>query len=561
MYTSTNNGIRWLKNDSASLPTEINDVSSVSSTSDELLLATENGVWISENDRTTYRLIESEGYSVKTIWSNTIGSVRYLFRGGENGLKVTIQGSKSLIVYTGDNTENKFSWGDPYYPNDGSWSDDNDKKLSRPIQRKANYLSNELTTYDDWDAALIVRTGPYLTYSTAYNDSVANRNIFIPENLVLYPNTLTNGDFYNNNINVSPIFSISDNKEELEIKRNWNYDGGIGLPSKTDSIYDSDGNASGGTTEYMDGGNIIIGILNNRRGNPPAHGPLATLYTSQVPAQGSNESDEEYEARVPFDTGPNTQYPVIDRVRPFQGDRGGTDEPNNNVVNEEYYASGSGTALEGLPMIPDIVPEMYYIYRIYPYRNMPNGILRPTNDGQSLYYPEYPEYRLLGFGDIPDSYSYVFEMDNFSGSTVILCGTMMGNDNWVIGTDNGIFYSSDSGRKINQSSITGEVPSVFYTSSEVLLAILKSGEGQIQIIKSTNGSDWEAIESLKSMFYVANVERAYNFTEYNSEIYISTNAGMFRGNVDGTSWFSEGHIGDHEAVTNGRVLGQSFTIS
>ena len=74
------------------------------------------------------------------------------------------------------------------------------------------------------------------------------------------------------------------------------------------------------------------------------------------------------------------------------------------------------------------------------------------------------------------------------------------------------------------------------------------------------GESWDVVSGIQELLYKSGVKRIYNFTEYNGLLYASTNVGVLRGNLDGTSWQLVGTVGNIESLSGGRVLGQTFKI-
>jgi hypothetical protein len=544
VYTSNNGGSRWTGINSASLPRGIMDLT-LSGKNNELALATEDGLWLSTNSRTEFKQIESDGNSVNTVWryDDPADGSSYLFRGGDEGLLITVERSRSLVVFSGERKQNVFCWGDLFYPNDGGWSDATISDITVPIPTPLSSASTDVTLFDDWDYALIVRKGPYLDYNRAYSDSF-NRNIFTPNNQVVYPSALS-GDYIQN---TSPHFVASSSFENgyLEEIRDVNLYGGVGSSF-------SDG------ARYMEDGSIIVGVIPNRRGNPP-NSSVNIYYNTN---------------NIPYDYGPTTKYPVIDEVQPFDAGvlvglsptnpRGASGIPANKVEDESYYdGTVKDSILNGRARCPELIENAFYIYTAYPYIMLPDPLVVGS---LSAAYPKYPRYR-PGMGDVPQSYSYILKIEKFSGSNTIICGTSVGSSNWIVGTDNGIFYSKNNGRNVFASNIRGKVSSVFYSSNSIAFASVILDNGEVQVVTSYTdilqdvvvGQKWNVVSELQSVFFSAGVKRVYNFVEYNEEIYLSTNVGLVVGSLSSGNWRLQGSIGNIESLSNGRVLGQGFEI-
>jgi len=544
IYTSNDGGSRWSIINSASLPKGIMDLT-LSGQNSELALATEDGLWLSANSRTEFKQIESNGQIVNTVWryDDPADGCSYLFRGGDEGLLITVERSRSLVVFSGERKQNVFCWGDLFYPNDGGWSDATISDITIPIPSPLSSTSTDVTLFDDWDYALIVRKGPYLDYNRAYSDSL-NRNVFIPNNQVVYPSALS-GDYIQN---TSPHFvsSSSFSNGYLEEIRDVNLYGGVG-------------SSFSGGSRYMSDGSIIIGIIPNRRGNPP------------------NSSVNEYYStnNIPYDYGPSTKYPVIDEVQPFDAGvivglsptnpRGASGITANTAEDESYYdGTIKDSILNGRARCPELIENAFYIYTVYPYIMLPDPLVVGSS---STVYSKYPRYR-PEMGDVPQSYSYILKIEKFSGSNTFFCGVSVGSSNWIVGTDSGIFYSRNNGRDVFMSNIKGKVPAVFYSSDSVAFASVVLDNGEVQVVTSSAdvsqdivvGQKWEAVSELQSVFFSVGVKIVYNFVEYNNEIYLSTNAGLVIGSLSTGNWRLYGSIGNIESLSSGRVLGQGFEI-
>jgi hypothetical protein len=302
---------------------------------------------------------------------------------------------------------------------------------------------------------------------------------------------------------------------------------------------------------------IIVGNIPNRRGNPP----------------NSSISDYYANNNIPFDSGLTTRYPVIDRTQPVGANgnliaRIGALGINNSNIVSDYsngYTDDSTSPFYHRVECPELMENMFYIYKVYPYVMAPD----PTVVSLSGSYPLYPYYRPEGIGDVAEEYSYILPIERFTGSKSILCGISIDfSNNWVVGADNGIFYSTVQGMNVNRAeNIIGEVPAVIKTSSSILIASIVSDDGSVQIATSEEstgnplGSAWKPVFDINVMFYKAGVNRIYNFAEYEGKIYASTNAGLFIGNLSGSEWRFEGSVGDLESLSGGKVLGQGFKVS
>ena len=547
-YLTSNSGDKWQKIYSEAIPDEIYDIDQIKD-SDEISLGTNDGFWISENDKKTFRQIESNGEEVRVVWEK---GDRH-FRGGSDGLYITLNGTKSLVVYSGSKNYNEFSWGDLFSPNDGGFSNETNEILNRPLY-KAPSPNATAIGYDDWDNVLIVRRGPFVTYEEA----LESNDIFKPSNNVVYPANLSNASSYNSEIDVSPEFIFSGdnsstnvevNAGNLEIIRfeNQDGDGAIGeVYSPSNEII------------YMGGGNIVVGVLKNRRGNPPGTG----FDSNFVSYYGYSSDDPDLEEKLPYDFGPSSANMIIDKVQPL-GENFGSSRRSSSSLLDNYAASdaeydtNTSSPLYGRVKCPEIVENTYYMYRAYPYRMVPDAIQVGLNSDGS--YPVYPRYSPAN-GDIPDSYTYKIGISKFDGSSNILSGTSVSDANWVIGTDVGIFYSTEKGMDVNKANIVGRIPAIIYTSANTLLASVVLNNGRIQIVTSTDKENWTIISELNEMIYNLNINKVYNFTEYNGKVYMSSSAGFFGGELDGSDWIFYGDIGDHEVLNAQRLLGQEFRV-
>jgi hypothetical protein len=450
------NGDKWNKIQSAVLPKNVYNIEEYVDA--DVLIGSDNGLWLSHNGMTAYRSVESTGKKVKAIWSNNVSGTEYIYRGGEEGLWVTIKNSRSIVVYSGNKRENVFAWGNPFDLVDGGWSEVTKEIISDPIYMPID-VNGDVLGFMGWDGALIVRKGPYATIE----EVLAEEEVWKPSNFVKYP----------------------DNSELLSDYAGHNGDAVFGT---TDSAL-----AVGNKT-------IIVGNIPNRRGNLPGT-PITQYYI---------DND------ILFDSGPTTQFPIIDR--------------DNRLDLEEYY-----------------------IYKAYPWINVPDP---DSGYASSPYY--YPAN-----GDTPDYYSCLVSIDKFSGSSVINCGITVDNENnWVVGTDNGIFYSTSKGTIVNPAErITGFVSSLIKTAANILIASVVSYDGNIQVIKTTDNVNWEPINQISEIFFKNGVNHVFNIVGFDNIVFLSTNAGVFCGEVDGTNWKAfSGSIGNSESLSDSKVLGQGFLI-
>jgi hypothetical protein len=364
--------------------------------------------------------------------------------------------------------------------------------------------------------------------------------IFKPNQQVLYPGE-TEGDY--SNPNHSAVFSHKDTIDYpgyYDEIRDINLFGGIGKSISSGK-------------QYLTDGSIVIGNVVNRKGNLP-NVALNSYY--------SNNNIEK-------DFGPTTKYPIIDEVQPFDaGSFGQTLRntyglPSNKSADDSEYETGG--SLAGRARCPELIENMFYIYKAYPYIMLPDPMVVGVGEGP---YEKFPRYR-PSVGDIPNEYSYKIDIDKFSGSSCILCGVSTFNSNWIVGTDNGIFYSLEKGTDVNRSDINGKVFSIIYTSGNVAIASIILNNGDLQLIRSQKNKDlgvevgqvWTNITGTQELFYKSEIKRIYNFTEYNEKIYASSNMGIICGDVDGTNWKLLGSVGNIESLSGGRILGQNFVIN
>lgn len=535
IYISTDNGDKWNKITSVVIPEEIFDAATVQI--DEIALATNNGLWVSSEDREKFGIVESVGKSIRCVWESRFNNARYFYRGGEEGLKITIENDNTIIVYSG-NVEDvsddqgrfiKFGWGNIFQRNDGGWSNNTIRELERPIYAPRSFKGTA-ESFTGWDGALIIRKGPYSTYDKAQADANAN-NIFAPSSQVVYPNVSESID-----LNKTVIFKSPSDASILEEIRDVNLSGfgemGISFSPKI----------------WMSGGNIVIGILRNRQRD--------NLAGTKQPSSWANTDP---------DFGPTPNAPIEDRVRPIIGD-----ERDNLTESIENFADADSYGLDWVgKKAPDIMSNKYYIYRAYPFVMIPDSSVVGNFSDTAI--PTFPRYR-PAYGDFTDSYTYSVDISKFNGATTILCGISIENGNWVVGTDSGIFYSSESGRdvvKSNLDQIAGtsgfSVPAMIYTSAKIAIAAIVSENGTAVLVKSIDspiGAIWELISGVTSLFSNNNVTRIFNFTEdANGIVYAATNAGVFQGSADGTNWQIIGNVGNMESTANSKALGQEFYIS
>lgn len=526
-YTTTDAGERWTKITTALLPSEILDAEK--SRKGEILFATRNGLWASNDDRTSFQSVESPGKVVRCIWEATSTGTRYIYRGGDEGLNITTENQNNIIVYSGElNTGNfiKFSWGDLFDPNDGGWSEETIRTINNPIYRYSGSNSSTLIEYKGWDSSLIVRQGPFSTYNKAKIAAESER-IFGPINYIYYPNvSLSNSDDFITP-DISAVYSLSSSSSisSLEEIRDINLVGDKSV-----------GNSFTPKSSMRDG-NIIIGHFPNRK-------KINESYYSQN--------------NILYDYGPRSDYGIEDRIRPVSGTARSSNNLNENYADIDAYASGE-------EKIPDIKSNCYYIYKAYPYIMVPVPWIVGVNSDNT--YPTFPLYR-PSQGDLTDSYTYRIDIGKFTGATTINCGASTSGGDWIVGTDYGIFYSEESGSKVIKSTSgvvsNQNITSVVCTSSGIAIASMSNPtDGTSTMAISTNspvGSVWAALASLNSLLYAAGVGRVYNLVESSGTIYASTNLGLFLGNEDGTNWIFLGSVEDSEPTRNGMALIQEINL-
>ena len=515
LYKSNDLGYIWNKQRDSSLPKNIFKVNDLN---ESLAIGTDQGLW--QEDNNNYKYIELKNSNVYDVWSVTEGNRQYVYRVSDSGLYITIYGSKSLVTYTGTGKQNTFCWGDIFNPKDGNWSNITQEIIDEP--RIAETRPGVEVAFDDWDGALIVRKGPFLTYDKAYQHSVYN-DIWYPIRFIGYPTNGNGGTGYENHED-SAIFDGSG--AGFEYKRDQNIYGwtGIVLPNS-----------------YLGDGNIVVGNIKNRRGNPP--GTSLTQYYI----------DNELE----FDSGPTPTYPIIDRVQPigFNYNISQRNIPDSIVEDIEEYEEEGG-AFYQRAKAPELIENMYYIYKIYPWTNIPDPTLVHGEEEA----PRFPDY-WPRYGDTPDAYTYILDIDNFAGSSTIFTGTNTIGTNWIVGTDNGIFYSKNNGMDVYKvKNINGRVNAILYTVNKIAIAGIVSSNNTPQIMKSNNLEEWINITSLNYMFYQNKVNRVYDITEHNNKIYIATNAGLYSGDADGSNWTFEGKVGDTNSLNGKKILGQEFKV-
>jgi len=526
-YITTNAGERWSKITTALLPNEILDANK--SRNEEILFATRNGLWASNNNRTSFQSIESPGKVVRCVWEATSTGTRYIYRGGDEGLNITIENQNNIIVYSGElNTGNfiKFSWGDLFDPNDGGWSEETLRTINNPIYRYSSSDSSTLTEYKGWDSSLIIRQGPFSTYDKAKIAAESERT-FGPINYIYYPNiSLSNSDDFIVP-DISAVYSLSSSSSisSLEEIRDINLIGSGAV-----------GNSFTPKASMKDG-NIVIGHFPNRK-------KINASYYSQN--------------NILYDYGPRPDYDIEDRIRPVSGTTRSSSNLNENYADMDAYASGE-------EKIPDIKSNCYYIYKAYPYIMVPVPWIVGVNADNT--YPTFPLYR-PSQGDLTDSYTYRIDIGKFTGTTTINCGASTSGGDWIVGTDYGIFYSEESGSKVIKSTSgivsNQNITSVIHTSSGIAVAAMSNPiDGTPTMAISTNspvGSVWVALSALNSLLYSAGVGRVYNLVESSGTIYASTNIGLFSGSEDGTSWVFLGPVEDSEPTRSGMALIQEISL-
>ena len=490
-FLTYNGGEKWDKIKNQSLPDKVCSICSNIDTG--LIIGTKEGLFKSNTNMTDISLVESKNNQVNCVWKYD-GNVKYIYRGGSDGLFITIYNSECLIVYSGNTLSNMFCWGDPFDVQDGNWSERTRGIIGEPITRAISQDTD--MDFSGWDGALILRKGPYDDYDSAYSDYMNNK-IWAPETFVGYPTNNYGGNEYNSTpYDLSPIFTDNSVDGDLRYVRDQDLTGNW-LGTKYIP------------TTLIPENTIVVGNLKNRKGNPP-----------QTPANADFSN-------IDFDFGPTTNNPIIDEVA-------------------QYFETNK-----------------YYIYKAYPYINIPDPSVPVSNVTTKQYY-RFAYYNPSS-GDIPDSYTVIFPISKFSGSTTVLCGSSYDKyGNWVVGTDNGIFYSRNRGLDIYKvAGISGEILSLIVTSDCVGIAVVALENGDVQIIKNDNlstSATWIPLVEANKIFYSVGVGKIFNFAEYDNQIYASTNKGILIGNVDGTGWYLSGKVGDFESLTCGKILGQTFNV-
>jgi len=549
VHTTSNNGTTWQKLTSSFIPSNIKDLISLSDNS--IILATDNGLWSSDVDRVNYRNVEQLDSEINVIWESVDKGVRRIFRGGENGLYITVERpiSKTIITYSGDISIKKsiqFSWGSISNPNDGGWTDKTEEMLSKSVWAKSS-MSSSLLEYKGWDSALIVRYGPFSTFEIA--ESYSN-GVWLPENGSVYPNGFSSPE---SGFSFGKSAKFENSDSGLLFEESSNQKKYVG---SQDSI------------TYHTNGVIFIGDFPNV--NSPNNYP-----------QGKNY--------------PTTDFPIIDRVdatigeaRRIEADGSFSITSTGYLENkadirayEDLITNGSSMTNKELltalredsdykkQLAPILKSNMYYAYRVFPYRLIPD----PTEIDGSGSFLTTPRYK-RATGDLVDSFSFIVDIEKFSGSKRILCGVSTLSGNWIVGTNSGLFYSTENGQNVIKSqnlssNLVGyKFVSMIYTSSNVVLAVAVSNSlNDIRFVRNSSDftnesfdSNWEFLNNLSSLLDDVGANIVFNLEESNGKIYISTNKGVFLGNEDGTEWKFIGRVGNLESISGGKVLGQEFII-
>jgi hypothetical protein len=241
------------------------------------------------------------------------------------------------------------------------------------------------------------------------------------------------------------------------------------------------------------------------------------------------------------------------------------------MTNDELLSSIRSDSIKKKELAPRLFSNMYYAYRVFPYRLVPDPTL-VSNNGD---FTPTPRYRVSS-GDLVESYSFIVDIKKFVGSTKILTGTSTLSGNWMVGTDGGLFYSTENGQNVVKSenlssSLIGyKFISILYTTSNIVLAVaVSSGSGLADIRMVRNISDftnenfdsnWEFLNDFSQFLKDIGVNVVFNLEESEGKIYISTNKGIVYSDENGSDWKFVGRIGDLESSTSGKVLGQEFKI-
>lgn len=539
IYAITNKGVylseigdKWNKLNSALIPELIMDINVLNDK--ELFLASENkGLWISKEDRTIFKYVEQNGSTVNTVWETNINGERKIFRAGTNGLYITVEKptSKSIVVFSGpsfgSSPEIKFSTGSLTEEYDGAWS-----AATRDYLDTVIYASDGETTkaYKGWDRALIVRKGPFLTLENAQT-SALNNDIFIPSNNVIYPSVLINDDEY--------TFRKTSDTPNLEEIRDQNLAGNESISTLVPSI------------GFMSGGNIIVGRFKN-------------LVNDNYPTSNNH---------------PTTDKLIVDKIRALTGaDRILSGTGRNSGINyadkyayiDETQASSTWDTqfdlISETSLAPDLLANRYYIYRIYPYRMIPAHDVFVSSQATRPLFPKY----LPMAGDLVDSYSYVIDINKFYGATTILNSTTFSDGNWIIGTDVGPFFSTESGMNVKRTTFEAlyyEVLALFCSISDLLIVVVNGNDGidvyqnAVDIHSEDFDTSWVIMAELKDILLRSGVNKIFNFAQDgNRNIFISTSKGIFEGDANGENWKRSNSVGDLESLANKTIIGQQFSI-
>lgn len=308
--------------------------------------------------------------------------------------------------------------------------------------------------------------------------------------------------------------------------------------------------------------------------------------------------------------GQNTFIPDV----PFKDSVSVTSEFDRNIKNKwgaypdpaggildlfETYEFGNGAELKA---------ETTYTYTFFAFFLRPVQVPYDIKKIGSLY-RDYYQYS-------PQEYTYDIKMRNIPDATKVLCGDSLSLDEWVIGTDDGAFYSHDGVGGLKKSDLDGvEINSIVFFETDNIEYVygyawgrspatfnslnffdvfdvvgLNIGYGDslfnttpyghygygfgweqryiVKIFAGTNDGIYMSVDrgiTYTKVFDFDNTEYnvVYDFEIKSNEIYAATNVGILvKSSSSDIAWtLNDPIVGNADHIINGRIIGQSIDLN
>lgn len=226
--------------------------------------------------------------------------------------------------------------------------------------------------------------------------------------------------------------------------------------------------------------------------------------------------------------------PYDDAVDEFGANPGAARNPD-----ETYITKGA-----------ELKPDTTYTYTLFAYYlRPPNYVFESTENG-CAWIPIYSKVNIK-------EYNVNIPISHFPNATTITCGAALSETHYVVGTDDGLFYSKTNAGFRKSPGTDNNIINCILVYDPIQKSILIGTNNGIFI--STNGEDGFT----KVFDNVANnVRMVFSLTaDDNGDIYAGTDRGVFKkDSVDNTVWNFESIVGTADTAPPGKVIGQSFTI-